>query len=127
MYFIIQGECVINIMDHEEKTHQAIKLLVEGSHFGEIGLIYKRKRTADVISRNYITMAGLSYPNYREIINEFPVFLHYLKLYLYEYKDVNQVHIINVIKDLYFFKDGFSNTIGHDFMYSLKERYVEPG
>lgn len=42
-----------------EKTI-AYKLLVEGDHFGEIGVVYDCCRTATIVSRNYNTMANLS-------------------------------------------------------------------
>ena len=40
LYFIMQGDCTINIRDSQGKEHEAFKLLTEGDHFGEISLIY---------------------------------------------------------------------------------------
>jgi CRP-like cAMP-binding protein len=57
MYFIIQGDCVVNQLDKNQKQEKKPKLLSEGSHFGEIALIYDTNRTATVISRNYNSMA----------------------------------------------------------------------
>jgi hypothetical protein len=36
-----------------------MKKLKEGDHFGEIAMIYKCRRTATFISKNYNTMAKL--------------------------------------------------------------------
>lgn len=61
MYFIMQGDCTVSLIDENREEHIAVALLTEGSHFGEIGLIYGCERTATVISRNYNTMAILGY------------------------------------------------------------------
>ena len=60
-----------------------------GDHFGEIGLIYRCKRTASIISRNYDVFARLSKENWRELVNEEPKFLGYLRAYCQLYDDVN--------------------------------------
>jgi len=55
--------------------HVAFKLLIEGQHFGELGMIYKCVRTATVISRSYNTMARLGYGPFRELVGEYPEYL----------------------------------------------------
>jgi CRP-like cAMP-binding protein len=57
MYFISKGDCIVNIKDEHGNVQQAISHLVTGDHFGEIALIYKCKRTATIVSRNYNNMA----------------------------------------------------------------------
>ena len=37
MYFILIGDCSVNILDENRELKVAHKLLVEGDHFGEIG------------------------------------------------------------------------------------------
>ena len=49
MYYIIQGDCTVNITEHDQKEHVAVKLLSPGRYFGEIGLIYSCVRTASII------------------------------------------------------------------------------
>lgn len=61
MYFLSKGDCAVNIKDVQGKLHIAVCLLTEGDHFGEICLIHRCKRTATVVSRNYNTMARISY------------------------------------------------------------------
>mgnify|MGYP006109260399 CR=1 FL=1 len=60
MYFITMGDCAVNIIDENRENHVAYALLVEGDHFGEIGVVYDCKRTSTIVSRNYNTMATLS-------------------------------------------------------------------
>jgi len=85
MYWIQQGDCAVNIKEHDRQERVAVRLLVEGDHFGEIGMMYKCKRTASVISRNYNTMARLSYYRYRDLVSEFPEFKKALKKHTYKY------------------------------------------
>lgn len=71
MYFIAKGDCQVSIRD-EKGLEEKGRLLTEGDHFGEISMIYKCRRSATVMSRNYNTMAVLSEVLYKELIAEFP-------------------------------------------------------
>jgi CRP-like cAMP-binding protein len=74
MFFISQGDCVVNIKDHNLKECQVHALLIEGDHFGEISLVYGCKRTATVISRNYNTMAYFRKDLFMQFKFEYPEF-----------------------------------------------------
>jgi CRP-like cAMP-binding protein len=74
MYFIIQGDCTVNMINENRFNKVAVSFLTEGSHFGEIGLLHKTNRTATVISRNYNTMAVIGLLGFRELVGEFPMF-----------------------------------------------------
>lgn len=74
MFFIIQGDCVLNLVEDDMKSYDAVKVMVEGDHIGEIALIYKCKRTASVISRNYNTLARLDITQFRSMCSENPEF-----------------------------------------------------
>ena len=78
LYYISSGDCVVNQITDTGKKLVALKLLTEGDHFGEIGMIYGCKRTVSIVCRNYNTMARLSYSKYRAFINEYPVFKTYI-------------------------------------------------
>lgn len=56
-----------NIVDDNRQEHLAYNFLTEGSHFGEIGMLFKCKRTASVVSRNYTTLAGLGSNQFKEV------------------------------------------------------------
>ena len=60
MFFLSNGDCAVNIKDEQGRDHISVKLLITGDHFGEIALIYKCRRSATVVSRNYNTMARLT-------------------------------------------------------------------
>ena len=57
MFWIQQGDCVVNIQDRYGFEHIGHKLLLPGDHFGELGTLFKGRRTSTVVSKNYITMA----------------------------------------------------------------------
>lgn len=50
-------------------------------------MIYQCDRTATVISRNYNTMAQISYIKCQEVLNEYPQFQNLLKINITEYND----------------------------------------
>ena len=59
LFFIQQGDCLITQMgmNHNIKN---IRLLCEGDYFGELGCLYKTKRTCSVICRYYTTLARIT-------------------------------------------------------------------
>ena len=61
IYFIMQGDCVVSVMDYSGNYHYAMRVLAEGDHFGEISYLFKCPVTCTVISRNYNTMARLTH------------------------------------------------------------------
>ena len=81
MYFIRNGKFSVNIKtEHlrptnigEEDNDNAIKpkYLIDGDHFGEIGLIFDCKRTATIKSENYGTLAMLKKSDYQELTKSF--------------------------------------------------------
>ena len=74
MFFISQGDCVVNIKDRFDKTVTEHKILAPGDYFGEVSMLFNCSRTSTVVSRNYNIMARLGYGAYREIVNEYPAF-----------------------------------------------------
>ena len=88
-YIIITGDCIVNIRDMDNYDHVAYRLLVEGNHFGEIGLIYNCKRTCTVVSRNFNTLGSLNRDKFLDILNKYPYFKQCLKKHIFKYKDPN--------------------------------------
>ena len=122
LFFISQGDCAVFYTDTSGQSHLHENLLTEGDHFGEIALIYRCKRTMTVKSRNYNTMASLSYENYRNLINEFPWFQKLLKAYLYRYNDMRKASILKMLLSIDFLREIRSNNVIHSLVYLLKER-----
>ena len=65
--------------DENKIEHPNIRTLREGGHFGEISMIYKCKRSASVMSRNYDTLAVLGEDQFKSLVAEYPDYLMLLK------------------------------------------------
>ena len=76
----------------------ACKLLIEGSHFGEISMLFQCKRTASIWSRNYNTIACLSKYKFNELVFYFPDYRKCLLKSIYKYKYSKKTFIGNVAK-----------------------------
>lgn len=119
MYFISKGDCVVNVVDQENKEHIAVSLLTEGDLFGEIAMIYKCIRTATVISRNYNTMARISYGRYREFINEFPIFQVMLKKNVLQYDDPWLKFLTNAIFQIFYYNQNMNKDTLFDLIFNM--------
>jgi CRP-like cAMP-binding protein len=71
MYFIIQGDCVVNMIDYNGHNTM-IRVLVEGDHMGELAYLYNCKLTCSVLSRNYNSLARLTFPRLKDLLISYP-------------------------------------------------------
>jgi len=84
MYFIVNGDCLVIIKEHDRKSKIA-RLLYDGQHFGEIGLLYGCDRTASIMSRNYNTLAKLNRNDLYLLNQTQPLFKEYLYEHIFKY------------------------------------------
>jgi len=92
---------------------------VEGDHFGEIGLLYRCKRTATVISRNYNTVATITrHALIVDLNHEFPQYMKLLKKNIYKYKESKKTFIRNAIDKVEYLKN-FNDEQFHEFYFGL--------
>jgi len=63
MYFIATGSAYVK-RRNRLGTESYLGKLDEGSHFGDIALFYKTKRTATVVAGDFSIIAKLSYDKY---------------------------------------------------------------
>lgn len=119
MYFIIKGECAISIKNENRQSIISSKLLVEGNHFGEIGLIYDCPRTATVLSRNYSLLGTIDQKNLTDVLAEHPVWDQYLKKQIYSYDDSRKKFLWKSMRQIDFLRQM---TIAqfHDVMYEMR-------
>ena len=81
MFFIRNGKFSVNIKtDHlrpvgdDSEPSRPHTYLIDGDHFGEIGLLYEVRRTATVKSENYGTLAMLKKSHFNELSKTFDKF-----------------------------------------------------
>lgn len=91
MYLIAKGACEVSFLDERNNKgkddSKSVRTLRHSDYFGEISMVYGCKRTANVQSTKYSTLAMLSYEHYREILIEFPDLSEQLKSHIYRYND----------------------------------------
>jgi len=102
MYFIQRGDCIVNLT-FDNKEHIAHRLLIEGNHFGEIGILFNCARTCSVISRNFVTLSRLEYDHFREVCNKYPKYKKYLIKRIYQYDDPKITFYKKLIKQVKYF------------------------
>ena len=100
MLFVQKGDCFVTMTDERGSDAVAVSLLTSGDHFGEIALVYKCVRTATVKSRNYNSIARLSFSEWRNIICDTPKYLDYLKFHIYNYQDHRKIQVLKMIESV---------------------------
>ncbi|SCU97816.1 LAFA_0G13454g1_1 [Lachancea sp. 'fantastica'] len=68
MYWILRG-CV-NVTSPDGETVHA--QLLEGSYFGEIGILFNRSRTATIVAKTKVLLGVLTADNFNQILPDFP-------------------------------------------------------
>lgn len=126
MYFMMQGDCVVNVKDHLGKEHVAYKMLVEGDHFGEIGMIYKYPRTCTVMSRSYSTLARLTYESYRHVISDHPDYYNSISKNIFRYKDPKLKFLKGLLCKLVYFQN-LTIECFYKLLFSMSRLSFEPG
>lgn len=126
IFFVSTGDCVVDVMNYDGKEHQAVRLLVEGDHFGEISTIYNCLVTATVLSRNYNIMARLTQDRFKEFAIEFPDYRDMLKRRIRKYKDPKLNFLRKTIRSVFLFKD-ITDDVMSDILYQMPPKYYEKG
>ena len=127
MYFIAKGDCGVKFMDRRGAVHISETLLTEGDHFGEIALLYRCKRTASVVSRNYNILACIHYSKFKDIIAEYPLYELLLKKHCFSYHDSNKRFLLKLLEKISFLNSKLSEEVIHEILYSLESRDFEDG
>jgi len=124
MYWISQGDCAVNIIEQDRQERIAVRLLVEGDHFGEIGLIYNCCRSASIVSRNYNTMARLRKDLFHKLVSDYPEYKEGLLKHIYKYKYKKKKFLRRAFNKISYMRD-LPESIFHKAIYSLRSRLLE--
>ena len=93
MYFIRNGKFSVHVKtEHlivvdQENEPKPVTHLIDGDHFGEIGMLFDSKRTATVRSENYGTLAILRKQQFIELTKTFESFTTIFKKQVFKYQD----------------------------------------
>ena len=93
MYFIRKGKFLVYVRTDylkpvgDDKKEQPVTCLIDGDHFGEIGLVHGGKRTATVKSDNYGTLAMLKKTHFNELAKTFDKFKEAWTNQMFKYND----------------------------------------
>ena len=113
MFFILNGDCIVDMVDYENKVHETLKVLVSGDYFGEIALLNQCHRTCSVISRNYNTMGRLIYGRFRMLLHEYPSLRQSMLKKTYKYCDPKIHFMIKVLKNIEYLSKLSKETMHH--------------
>ena len=122
MYFIGKGDCEVHVRDQKGNDHEGLRLLVEGDHFGELALIYRCRRTASVVSRNYNTLARMTAHRFRELAAEYPEYESSLKEHIMaKYRDPRIQFQLAMLQHIDYLKNVELDIL-FEIMLNLKQR-----
>lgn len=126
IFFIVQGDCTVDMMDHDRKERHAFKLLVEGNMFGEISLLYNCPRTASIISKNYNTMGSIVESKLKDLLGEYPELKIMLEKNVFTYNEPKKnFYFQNLLKVDYF--KGISLQNFHKLFFRFEPITLDPG
>lgn len=120
------GDCVVDVTSYNGKVHNAVRLIDEGEHFGEISTIFNCLVSATVISRNYNIMARITQDRFKEFAIEFPDYKDVLKKRINRYKDPKINFLKKTIRSVYLFKE-ISDLVMTDLLYQMTPKYYNKG
>lgn len=128
MFFIISGECLIEINDPSKGNQKLFKdnILVTSDHFGEIGLLYNCVRSASIISTKYNIFARLIKSRLRQLTSDYPGLLHHLKQFAYRYEDPFKSFMQKVLSQIPYL-DKMSRKLFHRLIYLFEPVSYEKG
>ena len=134
MYFIRNGKFSVDVRtDHlrpvtadSENAPTSQQFLIDGDHFGEIGMIFDGKRTATVTSVNYGTLAKLKKSDYMELTKTFENFTSEFKNQIYKYQDEQTLWLTVEMNKISYFR-SLSLATKQEIMFNMERLTYEKG
>ena len=104
IYFIVAGEMKVMVYNNKTKKSEKVCFLKPGSHFGEIGLIYKTQRRATVVSEGYSTIAELLKKDFFSLTSTFRNIVPKMRDFTEVYNDSQKLFLVNSLLFQPYFK-----------------------
>ena len=121
MYLITKGRCNVNIRDQITNRIEYFNVtdLVEGMHFGEIGMMYNSPRSATVGSISYVTCISLTRTKYFQLLMLYPKIKLLFEKYIYDYRDPLKLFLNLKMNRIQYFKT-LPKYIKNEIIFNLK-------
>ena len=134
MYFIRNGKFSVHVRtDHLRPVTSSdgsgpppVTFLIDGDHFGEIGMIFEGKRTATVTSVNYGTLARLKRSDYMELTKSFETFTSEFKNQIYKYQDDQTMWLMVEMDKISYFR-SLSLATKQEIIFNMERLTFEKG
>lgn len=128
MFFISKGSCLVSVRDkfNDRFESKTVRIIEEGSQFGEISMLYRCRRSATVTSIYYLQCAKITRDNYEELTVIYPHLNELHKQVIMSYDDPLKAFLdISLNKVDYYRK--FPRPIQNEWIYQMKLRQYEKG
>jgi CRP-like cAMP-binding protein len=127
-YLITKGEWAVISKDKATIEDTQIKVMLPGDHFGEVGLLYKCKRTATVMSNNYCTLGKITEYHFKDFLSRFSKagIEEQFREAIYQYKDPVTIFLLEAIDKISYFRNASEKT-KRDIVYSLNPVNFDKG
>ena len=111
MFFIKNGKFSVHVkIDHlnpentDEKPKPVLNL-IDGDHFGEIGMLFDCKRTATVKSEQYGRLALLKKNDFIDLSKSFDTFSNLFRKQIFKYQDELTIWLMIEMEKIPYFKN----------------------
>jgi hypothetical protein len=118
----------VTVKDKHKLRNQEkpVRLLRDGESFGEIGAIYRNKRSCNVISANFTTLGRITLSGVNELFIKYPYFKWLLIERIKEYDDFLKLFFEKALNSVDYIEGLKTDTI-NDIIFSLVPEYHEKG
>ena len=117
MFFIKNGKFAVHVRtdhlnpekindgDGNDDTPQPVINLIDGDHFGEIGMLYDCRRTATVRSKQYGRLALLKKTDFVDLSKTFDSFSTLFRKQIFKYQDELTLWLMIEMEKIPYFKN----------------------
>ena len=126
MYFIARGEMEVTCRN-EQGTELFCCIIRPGSLFGEVALVYYTVRSANVIAKNYCTVAQFDKESFQEMKNKFPFMIKLLKRGMIIYQDRWRLFIKSMLLRIEYINRNSTQDFIDELSFQMRVAQVEPG
>ena len=113
MFFIKNGKFAVHVRTdnlnpegtEEGDKPQPVLNLIDGDHFGEIGMLYDCRRTATVKSKQYGRLALLKKTDFVDLSKTFDSFSNLFRKQIFKYQDDLTIWLMIEMEKIPYFKN----------------------